>query len=124
MKQTKEKDCRGNALYEIFRTTASRRKVRFDEPPEYIQLKQADRILRNSQRRSEAEAGRDKLKAGNKVPTRAGAPLKTFEQFRADAGMGLTEELTKKQKDNMEQVYLSARALDFDKWVLFTTEML
>ena len=64
-----------------------------------------------------------KLKAKG-VPTRGGAPLKTFEQFRADAGMGLTEELTKKQKDNMEQVYLSARALDFDKWVLFTTEML
>jgi hypothetical protein len=84
MKQTKEKDCRGNALYEIFRTTASGRKVRFDEPPEHIQFKQADRILRNTQKRSEAEAGREKLKASNKVPTRAGKKL--FEDFMKDCG--------------------------------------
>jgi hypothetical protein len=55
-----------------------------------------------------------KLKAGNKVPTRAGAPLKTFEQFRADAGGGLTEELTKKQKDHMEQVSIFLQ----EHWIL------
>ena len=38
MKQTKVRDCKENALYEIFRTTASGRKVRFDEPPEHIRL--------------------------------------------------------------------------------------
>jgi hypothetical protein len=97
--------------------------LRRDEPDQDLEMKQSDAIRSNSLARMKAQA-KAKLKAGNKVPTRAGAPLKTFEQFRADAGGGLTEELTKKQKDNMEQVYLSARALDFDKWVLFTTEML
>ena len=109
--------------YGGYRRTASGASVRRDEPDQDLEMKQSDAIRSNSLARMKAQA-KAKLKAGNKVPTRAGAPLKTFEQFRADAGMGLTEELTKKQKDNMEQVYLSARALDFDKWVLFTTEML
>ena len=109
--------------YGGYRTTASGNRVRRDEPDADLELRQSDAIQSNSLVRAKRLA-KEKLKAGNKVPTRAGAPLKTFEQFRADAGGGLTEELTKKQRDHMEQIYLSARALDYDKWMLFTTQML
>ena len=109
--------------YGGYRTTASGNRVRRDEPDQDLEMRQSDAIRSNSLARMKAQA-KAKLKAKGAVPTRGGAPLKTFEQFRADAGGGLTEELTKKQKENMEQVYLSARALDYDKWVLFITEML
>ena len=121
MKQTKEKDCRGNALYEIFRTTASGRKVRFDEPPEHIQFKQADRILRNTQKRSEAEAGREKLKASNKVPTRAGKKL--FEDFMRDCGREATKTSSTKSRETMRNIYNAAQHIDFDKWLMFVSEM-
>jgi hypothetical protein len=121
MKQTKEKDCRANALCEIFRTTASGRKVRFDEPPEHIQFKQADRILRNTQKRSEAEAGREKLKAGNKVPTRAGKKL--FEDFMKDCGREATKTSSTKSRETMRNIYNAAQHIDFDKWLMFVSEM-
>ena len=110
-----------NTLYDMFRTTASGRKVRFDEPPEYIQLKQADRILRNSQRRSEAEAGRDKLKAGNKVPTRAGKKL--FEDFMKDCGRVANKTSSTKSRETMKNIYNASQHLEFDKWLLFVSEM-
>ena len=109
--------------YGGYRRTASGTSVKRDEPDQDLEMKQSDAIQSNRLARLKAQA-KEKLKARGAVPTRGGAPLKTFEQFRADAGGGLTEELTKKQRDHMEQIYLSARALDYDKWVLFTTEML
>ena len=121
MKQTKERDCRGNALYEIYRTTASGRKVRFDEPPEHIQFKQADRILRNSQNRSDAEAGREKLKASNKVPTRAGKKL--FEDFMKDCERVEIKKSSTKNRETMENIYNASKHLEFDKWLLFVSKM-
>jgi len=121
MKQTKARDCREYALYEIFRTTASGRKIRFDEPPEHIQFKQADRILRNTQKRSEAEAGREKLKAGNKVPTRAGKKL--FEDFMRDCGREATKTSSTKSRETMRNIYNAAQHIDFDKWLMFVSEM-
>ena len=109
--------------YGGYRTTASGNRVRRDQPDADLELRQSDAIQSNSLVRAKRLA-KEKLKAKGAVPTRGGAPLKTFEQFRFDAGRGLTEELTKKQKEHMEQVYLSARALDYDKWMLFITEML
>ena len=109
--------------YGGYRTTVSGNRVRRDEPDADLELRQSDAIRADSLARMKAQA-KAKLKAKGAVPTRGGAPLKTFEQFRADAGGGLTEELTKKQKEHLEQVYLSARALDYDKWMLFITEML
>ena len=106
MKQTKERDCRGNALYEIFRTTASGRKVRFDEPPEHIQFKQA---------------GREKLKASNKVPTRAGKKL--FEDFMKDCGRDATKTSSTKSRETMKNIYNAAQHIDFDKWLIFVSEM-
>ena len=109
--------------YGGYRRTASGTSVRRDEPDQDLEMKQSDAIRSNSLARMKAQA-KAKLKAGNKVPTRAGAPLKTFEQFRADAGGGLTEELTKKQTEHMKQVHASAQHLSYDKWILFITEML
>ena len=109
--------------YGGYRRTASGTSVRRDEPDQDLEMKQSDAIRSNSLARMKAQA-KAKLKAGNKVPTRAGAPLKTFEQFRADAGGGLTEELTKKQTEHMKQVHASAQHLSYDKWMLFITEML
>ena len=109
--------------YGGYRKTVSGTSVRRDEPDQDLEMRQSDAIQSNSLVRAKRLA-KEELKAGNKVPTRAGAPLKTFEKFRLDAGRGLTEELTKKQKEHLEQVYLSARALDYDKWMLFITEML
>jgi hypothetical protein len=109
--------------YGGYRTTASGNRVRRDEPDADLELRQSDAIQSNSLVRAKRLA-KEKLKAGNKVPTRAGAPLKTFEKFRADAGGGLTEELTKKQTEHMKQVHASAQHLSYDKWILFITEML
>ena len=109
--------------YGGYRRTASGASVRRDEPDQDLEMKQSDAIRSNSLARMKAQA-KAKLKAGNKVPTRAGAPLKTFEQFRADAGGGLTEELTKKQTEHMKQVHASAQHLSYDKWILFIKEML
>ena len=109
--------------YGGYRRTASGASVRRDEPDQDLEMRQSDAIQSNSLVRAKRLA-KEKLKAKGAVPTRAGAPLKTFEKFRLDAGRGLTEELTKKQKEHLEQVYLSARALDYDKWMLFITEML
>lgn len=121
MKQTKVRDCREYALYEIFRTTASGRKIRFDEPPEHIQFKQADRILSNTQKRSEAEAGREKLKASNKVPTRAGKKL--FEDFMRDCGREATKTSSTKSRETMRNIYNAAQHIDFSKWLMFVSEM-
>jgi hypothetical protein len=109
--------------YGGYRRTASGTSVKRDEPDQDLEMKQSDAIQSNRLARLKAQA-KEKLKARGAVPTRGGAPLKTFEQFRADAGGGLTEELTKKQTEHMKQVHASAQHLSYDKWILFITEML
>ena len=109
--------------YGGYRRTASGTSVRRDEPDQDLEMRQSDAIQSNSLVRAKRLA-KEKLKAKGAVPTRGGAPLKTFEQFRADAGGGLTEELTKKQTEHMKQVHASAQHLSYDKWILFITEML
>jgi hypothetical protein len=71
------------------------------------------------------KAALNKLKSKGAVPTKKdGTPLKTFEEFRRDAGNPLKVELTKKNAEYLKQVYNSANALDYDKFVLFVSEML
>jgi len=74
---------KSNTLYDIFskygqRQTSGGRYVPRDEPPEDIQYKQAELIRKNIQQRK-AAAGRERLKAANKVPTKSGGRL--FEEF-------------------------------------------
>lgn len=105
-----------------YRTTASGRKVARDEPDDETQLRQADAI-RNSINKKRAAQSRERLKASNKVPTKGGKKL--FDEFMKEVYAleeGAEKNLRHKQ---LEQVYLSARALDnFDKWLLFIREML
>lgn len=105
-----------------YRTTASGRKVARDEPDDETQLRQADAI-RNSINKKRAAQSRERLKASNKVPTKAGKKL--FDEFMKEV-YALEERAEKNLRHKqLEQVYLSARALDdFDKWLLFVREML
>lgn len=62
-----------------YRTTASGRRVRRDEPDEAEQLRQSDEIARNPRVQAERRAGaRARLKAKGKVPTKNGKPV--FEE--------------------------------------------
>lgn len=63
-----------------------------------------------------------RLKSKDKVPTKGGK--KMFEEFMREAAASAKPRTSKKDIEYMEQVYLSARALDFDKWIMFITDML
>lgn len=69
--------------YGGYRTVAGHWKDR-DEPDAAEQDRQADAINKTMQRRK-AAAGRDRLKAQNKVPTRASTGKKLFDQFCREA---------------------------------------
>ena len=105
-----------------YRSTASGNRVERGEPNEKEQLRQSDAIRKNELARMK-KASLERLKAKNAVPTRKDG-TKTFEQFRFDAGATFTEELSKEKVSYLKQVFNSANALDFDKWMLFITEML
>ena len=63
-----------------------------------------------------------RLKSKDKVPTKGGK--KMFEEFMRILKEQNEARTSKSDLEYMEQVYLSARALNFDKWILFITEML
>jgi len=107
-----------------YRKTASGKWRERDEPDEREQLRQADAINKRQQQRK-AAASRERLKATNKVPTKATKRL--FEDFMKEVnrrtGKKTNEEI--KMDKNAKQIYLAARALDdFDKWVMFVVDML
>ena len=110
--------------YGGYRTTTSGYRVDIDEPNEKEQLRQSDAIRRNQMIRDKKTA-LNKLKSKGAIPTKKdGTPLKTFEEFRRDALNPLQVELTKKNAEYLKQVYNSANALEYDKFVLFVSEML
>jgi len=104
-----------------YRKTASGKWREHDEPNEREQLRQADAIHKRQQQRK-AAASRERLKAANKVPTKAGKRL--FEDFMKDANRASGKKQVIRNREDLQQVYLSARALPFDKWLVFITEML
>jgi len=105
-----------------YRTTASGNRVPRTEPGEAEQFRQSDAIQKAVQKKR-ALASKEILKAANKVPVKKGK--KMFEDFRKEANerRGNTT-VKKKPTKELEQMYLSARALEFDKWLLFIREML
>lgn len=110
----------GEDYYGRRRTASGTRRDR-DEPDDATQLKQSDQIRKNQLQRT-AKAGRDALRAKGRIPTKGGT--KTFEQFMEDAN---ADQKTKQDTSNAEmlkQVYLSARSLDYDKFMIFVNEML
>jgi len=107
-----------------YRKTASGKWRERDEPSEREQFRQSDAIQKRQQQRK-AAVSRERLKATNKVPTKAGKRL--FEDFMKEVnsrtGKKTKEEI--RMDKNAKQIYLAARALDdFDAWVMFVTDML
>jgi len=99
----------------------SGRRREFDEPgeprgTEYLKI--APSAL---QKQKEWDA-RQRLKKQNKVPTKAGRRL--FEDFMKDVDKASGKKSKKEMDKKAEQIYLAARALEFDKWVMFVSEML
>ena len=89
-----------------------------------LEDQQSDAIRRNQMIRDK-KAALNKLKSKGAIPTKKdGKPIKTFEEFRRDAKNPLEVKLAKKNAEYLKQVYNSANALDYDKFVLFVSEML
>ena len=110
--------------YGGYRTTASGYRVDRDQPNKSLEDQQSDAIRRNQMIRDKKSA-LNKLKSKGAIPTKKdGKPLKTFEEFRKDAKNPLEVKLTNKNAEYLKQVYNSANALDYDKFVLFVSEML
>jgi len=74
--------------------------------------------------RNQSAMGKERLKRKGAVPIKSGKRL--FEDFMMEAnqvrGKKSTEELKMSQK--AKQIYLSARSLEYDKWVIFVSQML
>ena len=95
-----------------YRTTASGRKVRFDEPdrdddPEVRRHNAAS--ARFLQKRKQKQQSRDKLKQSNKVPKKDGKPM--WEQSE------ILEEDLNKFVSTFRKYYYSSRRLRFRDWI-------
>lgn len=104
-----------------YRRTASGNRVSRDEPNQDLEMRQSDAIRANELRRK-AAASREALKNKGAVPTKKGAKL--FDEFMKETRFYTEAKELKMNMENAKQVYLSAQSLDFDKWMLFITEML
>jgi hypothetical protein len=103
------------------RQTASGKWRERDEPDEAEQLRQADTINKMMQKRR-ATASRERLKSKGAVPTKAGKRL--FEDFMIEVYEKTGKQKSVRNEEDLKQVYLAARALDFDKFLIFLTDVL
>lgn len=101
-----------------YRQTASGRWRETDEPSEKEQLRQADAINKMMQRRK-AAAGRDRLKAQNKVSTRAYTGKKLFEQFCTEAYKGRRKDIN---DADMRNILNAANHLTYKQWIWFVND--
>jgi len=101
-----------------------------DEPTEprktqyqRVDKKAYDADMKVWKQRSQQALSKERLKRRGAVPVKAGKRL--FEDFMKDADKA-SGKMSKKEMDKKaEQIYLAARALDdFDKWIMFVSEML
>jgi hypothetical protein len=104
-----------------YRQTASGKYVERDYPDAETELKQADAINKVMQKRK-AAASRERLKSKGAVPTKAGKRL--FEDFMKDVNRASGKKQVIRNEEDLKQVYLAARALDFDKFLIFLTDIL
>jgi len=102
-----------------------------DEPTEPIKTqylkvdkKSYDADMKVWKQRNQSALGKERLKRKGAVPVKAGKKL--FEEFMLEAAAATGKKNTQKlnQSEKAKQIYLSARALEFDKWCLFVAEML
>jgi hypothetical protein len=106
-----------------YRQTASGRMRERDEPSEREQLRQADTINKMMQKKK-AAASRNRLKTTNKVPTRVATGKKLFDEFMIEVYEKTGKQRSIRNEEDLRQVYLAARALDFDKFLIFLTDVL
>jgi len=101
-----------------------------DEPTEprktqyqRVDKKAYDADMKVWKQRSQQAVSKERLKRKGNVPVKAGKKL--FENFLKEADNAAGKKSKKEMDKKAEQIWLAARALDdFDKWVLFVTEML
>jgi len=99
----------------------SGRRREFDEPGEPRRTEYL-KIAPSALKKQKEWDARQRLKKQGKVPTKAGRRL--FEDFLKDADKASGKKSKKEMDKKAEQIYLAARALEFDKWVVFVSEML
>lgn len=110
-----------NTLYDIFskygtRKTYSGKYVSRDEPPEDIQYKQAD-MIRKQMQQKKAAAGRERLKAANKVPNKSGGKL--FENFCKEA---YKSRASVTAINDLKNIYNAASVLPYEKWLIVVAD--
>jgi len=99
----------------------SGRRREFDEPGESRRTEYL-KIAPSALKKQKEWDARQRLKKQGKVPTKAGRRL--FEEFMKDADKASGKMSRKEMDKKAEQIYLAARSLEFDKWVMFVSEML
>jgi len=106
-----------------YRKTASGKWRENDEPNEKEQFRQADAINKMMQQRKSA-ASRERLKKADKVPTRVATGKKLFDEFMREAYEKTGKQRSAGNQEDLKQVYLAARALEFDKFLIFLADIL
>ena len=104
-----------------YRQTVSGRWRERDEPDAAEQDRQADGINKMMMKKK-AAASRERLKSKGAVPIKAGKRL--FENFMKDANRASGKKQVIRNEEDLKQVYLAARALDFDKFLIFLADVL
>jgi hypothetical protein len=110
-------------VYEVYggsrgyRTTASGRKVAYDEPTGDKELELADKIRQNLQKQR-ARASAARLKANGKVPTRKDG-RKLFEDFMRDVNRIKKPNL---EDEDLRNIFNAARVLDYEKFLIFLAD--
>ena len=101
----------------------SGRRREFDEPGEPRRTEYL-KIAPSALKKQKEWDARQRLKKQGKVPTKAGRRL--FEEFvrEAVAKTGQSMQQQRKTSEKARQIYLSARSLEYEQWILFVTEML
>ena len=119
-----EADAKRNTLYDAFYKTAKGHWKDRDEPgepkrTEYIKIA-PDALQKHKQ-----WVSRQRLKAKAAVPTRAGKKL--FDQFMKEANTVRSHKADTPQAlsiHDLRNIYNAASALEFDKWVLYATDLI
>jgi len=87
-----------------------------------VDKKAYDADMKVWKQRSQQAMAKERLKRKGAVPTKAGKRL--FEDFMKEANAARGVKTKVRNHARLKQVYLSARALEYDKWIIFITEML
>ena len=108
----------------FYRTTASGRKVRWDEPTE-TEKNEPLRVNKDKfrqdldfwKKRNQQSAARDRLKKKGAVPTKSGRRL--FDDFCREAYKGRKQNMF---DGDMRNIYNASQHLSYEQWTWFMSE--